>query len=115
MNLLEKSQASPLVNENGTLYVAGSRVSFQSIVYHYELGASVEQLAQKFPVLKLADIYSAIAYYLNHRDAVKDYLRQREALDDEAQEKIESEPQYQKTTAELRARLMTRKLQSNQP
>lgn len=95
--------------KDGRILVADSRVSLDSVVHHYKLGASAEQIAQKFPALDLADVYAAITYYLNHKEAVEEYLRQQEAEGDEAQEKIESDPQYQKTSAELRARLLARK------
>ena len=112
MTSLEKTQALPLrLTEDGTIRVADSRVSLDSVVHHYKLGASAEQIAQKFPALDLADIYAAIAYYLNNKEAVEEYLRRQEARGDEVQRKIESDPQYQKTSAELRERLAARKSQ----
>ena len=110
MTTLEKTQTLPLrLTEDGTIRVADSRVSLDSVVHHYKLGASAEQIAQKFPALDLADVYAAITYYLKHEETVEEYLRQREAAGDEVQEKIESDPLYQKTSAELRARLLSRK------
>jgi len=110
MTTLEKTQAMPLyLTEDGTIRIADSWVSLDSVVYHYKLGASAEQIAQKFPALDLADVYAAITYFLNHEETVEEYLRQQEAEGDEVQKKIESDPQYQKTSAELRARLLARK------
>jgi uncharacterized protein (DUF433 family) len=110
MSTLEKTQAMPLhLTEDGTIRIADSRVSLDSVVHHYKLGASAEQIAQKFPALDLADVYAAITYFLNHEETVEEYLRQQEAEGDEVQEKIESDPLYQKTSAELRARLLARK------
>jgi uncharacterized protein (DUF433 family) len=110
MTTLETSQELPLrLTEDGTIRIAGSRVSLDSVVHHYKLGASAEQIAQKFPALDLADIYAAITYYLNHKEAIEEYLREQEAKGDEAQKRIESDPQYQKSSAELRARLLARK------
>jgi len=115
MTTLEKTQTLPLrLTEDGTIRVADSRVSLDSVVHHYKLGASAEQIAQKFPALELADVYAAITYYLNHEEAIEEYLRQQEAKGDEAQEKIESDPQYQKNSAELRARLLARKSELKQ-
>lgn len=110
MTTLEKTQAMPLrLTEDGTIRIADSRVSLDSVVQHYKLGASAEQIAQKFPALDLADVYAAITYFLNHEESVEEYLRQQEAKGDEVQEEIESAPQYQKHSAELRARLLARK------
>src|SRR2546423_15657834 len=98
MTTLEKTQTLPLrLAEDGTIRIADSRVSLDSVVHHYKLGASAEQIAQKFPALDLADIYAAIAYYLNNKEAVEEYLRWQEAQGDEVQGKIESDPQFQKT------------------
>ena len=97
MTTLEKTQTLPLrLTEDGTIRIADSRVSLDSVVHHYKLGASAEQIAQKFPALDLADIYAAITYYLKHQETIEEYLRQQEAEGDEVQKKIESDPQYQK-------------------
>jgi uncharacterized protein (DUF433 family) len=110
MSTLETSQKLPLrLTEDGTIRIADSRVSLDSVVQHYKLGASAEQIAQKFPALDLAYVYAAITYYLNHEEIVEEYLRQQEAKGDEIQKKIESDPQYQKKSIELRARLLARK------
>jgi uncharacterized protein (DUF433 family) len=110
MTTLETTQNLPLrLTEDGTIRIADSRVSLDSVVHHYKLGASAEQIAQKFPTLDLADVYAAITYYLNHEETIEEYLRQQEVKGDEIQKKIESDPQYQKKSSELRARLLTRK------
>ena len=91
MTTLETTQTLPLrLTEDGTIRIANSRVSLDSVVYHYKLGASAEQIAQKFPALDIADIYAAITYYLHHEEAVEEYLRQQEAKSDEVQQQIES-------------------------
>jgi len=109
MTILETMQTVPLtLTEDGTIQIRGSRVSLDSIVHHFKLGATAEQIAQKFPSLPLADIYAAITYYLNHREAVEEYLRQQEAEGDAIQQRIEADPQYQVAIAELRERLLAR-------
>jgi hypothetical protein len=40
-------------------------------------GSTPEEIAIQFSVLNLEDIYSAIAYYLNHRQEIDSYLQQR--------------------------------------
>lgn len=110
MSTLENTQTLPLrLTEDGTIRVADSRVSLESVVHHYKLGASAEQIAHKFPALDLADVYATITYYLSHEATVEEYLKQQEAKGDRVQERIESDPQYQKQSAELRARLLARK------
>ena len=55
-------------------YVAGSRVSLASVIFVFRNGASPETIRQDFPSLSLAQVYGAIAYYLEHEQTVKDYL-----------------------------------------
>src|SRR5215210_6706819 len=116
MTTLETTQELPLrLTEDGAIRIADSRVSLDSVVHHYKLGASAEQIAQKFPALDLADVYAAVAYYLNHEEAVEEYLRRQDAAGDEVQKQIESDTQYQKNSADLRARLLARKSENKQP
>lgn len=115
MTTLDNTQTLPLrLTEDGTIRVADSRVSLDSVVHHYKLGASAEQIAQKFPALDLADVYAAITYYLSHEETVEEYLREQAASGDEVQKKIESDPHHQKTSAELRARLLSRRSELKQ-
>jgi uncharacterized protein (DUF433 family) len=108
--MLEQTQAVPLrLMDDGTVRIAESRVTLESVIHHYKLGASAEQILKKFPALTLADVYAAISYYLNNKDSVEDYLEKQEAKGDEIQERSESNPQYQKHSAEIKNRLLTRK------
>jgi uncharacterized protein (DUF433 family) len=111
MATLEETQTVPLVlTEGGTIRIKGSRVSLDSIVHHFKLGSTAEQIAHKFPSLELADIYAAITYYLNHREAVEEYLQQQESEGDDVQQRIESDPQYQIAMEGQRERLLARRL-----
>ena len=109
MVALEETINVPLtVTEHGTIRVKGSRVSLDSIVHHFNLGATAEQIVQSFPSLSLGDIYAAIAYYFAHREAVEEYLKQQEAEADDLQQQMEFDPKYQKSIAELRSRMLAR-------
>jgi len=55
---------------DGGYYVAGARVSLDSIVYAFLRGAGAESIAQSFPVLRLEEVYGAIAFYLAHQAEV---------------------------------------------
>ena len=52
---------------NGGYYVAGTRISLDSIVYSFKEGQSPEAIQEDFPPLKRAEIYGAIAFYLDHQ------------------------------------------------
>ncbi len=106
---LEETISTPLViTEQGTIRVKGSRVSLDSIIYHFKLGATAEQIVQSFPSLNLGDVYSSIAYYLTHRPQIEEYLQQQDTEADALQEQLESRPSYQAEIAELRSRILGR-------
>ncbi|MGV2391344.1 MAG UNVERIFIED_CONTAM: DUF5615 family PIN-like protein [Microcystis novacekii LVE1205-3] len=49
-------------------------MTLDSILASYHNGSTPEEIAIQFSVLRLEDIYSAIAYYLNHRQEIDSYL-----------------------------------------
>jgi uncharacterized protein (DUF433 family) len=63
---------------NGGYYVAGTRISLDSVVCSFERGNSPEAIQESFPLLKLAQIYGAIAFYLDHQAEVRQYLEEKE-------------------------------------
>jgi len=78
MVALEETISMPLiVTEHGTIRIKGSRVSLDSVIHHFKLGATAEQIVQSFPSLSLGDVYSSIAYYLTHRQEIEEYLQEQ--------------------------------------
>ena len=63
---------------NGGYYVTGTRVSLDSVVYSFERGSSPEAIQQSFPALTRAQVYGAIAFYLDHQAEVRQYLENEE-------------------------------------
>jgi len=63
---------------NGGYYVAGTRISLDSVVYSFNEGNSPEAIQEDFPLLKRAQIYGAIAFYLDHQAEIDGYLAQTE-------------------------------------
>jgi uncharacterized protein (DUF433 family) len=64
----------------GGYYIAGTRISLDSIVYAFRRGESPETIHQNFELLLLEEVYGAIAYYAEgRRNAVPlpDDLRDR--------------------------------------
>ncbi len=109
MVALEETISMPLVvTEHGTIRIKGSRVSLDSIIHHFKLGAIADQFVQSFPSLSLGDVYLSIAYYPAHRQEIEEYLQQQETAADALQEQLESNPDYQAEIAELRSRVMGR-------
>ncbi len=59
---------------NGGYYVAGTRVSLDSIVNSFLEGLSPEAILEDFDTLSLEQVYGAITYYLANQPAVEAYL-----------------------------------------
>jgi len=109
MPALEATQPVPLVTaEDGTIRIASTRVSLESVVHHYQQGATAEEIALRFPALRLADVHACLAYYLNHREEVREYLARQQQRADELRERIAADPVQQRGLAEMRVRLHQR-------
>ena len=63
----------------GGYWIAGTRISLDSIVYAFNRGAAPESIQRAFPLVSLEDIYGAITYYLAHIQEIDTYLEQGEA------------------------------------
>jgi uncharacterized protein (DUF433 family) len=85
---------------DGNYYVAGTRISLDSIVHVFRRGESPETIFQNFELLRLEEVHGAIAYYLANQADVDAYvIRQSEKW---ADGKRNAEP----LPANLRERLM---------
>lgn len=63
---------------HGGLWIAGTRVSLDSIVYAYRQGLSPEEIRDRFPAVTLEQVYGAITFYLARKEEVDPYLQQGE-------------------------------------
>jgi uncharacterized protein (DUF433 family) len=84
---------------NGGFYVAGTRVSLDSIVYSFKAGDSPETIRQNFSSLSLEQVYGAITFYLAHEQDLDANIREGEA------EFERSVPPLSESRPELYARL----------
>jgi uncharacterized protein (DUF433 family) len=56
--------------------IGKTRVTLQTVLYEFQNGACPEEIVHSYPTLRLADVYATIAYYLNHRTEVDEYLQE---------------------------------------
>jgi uncharacterized protein (DUF433 family) len=91
--------------EDGSIRLVGSRVTLDSIVHEFKLGATAEQIYHSFPAVSLRGIYGAIFYYLANTEAVEEYLLQREERAEKTQRFIEDHLD----TKNLRERILFRR------
>lgn len=59
---------------NGAYFVAGTRVSLDSVVYAFLRGDSPEGIAESFPALTLEQVFGALTFYLANREMIDEYL-----------------------------------------
>lgn len=60
---------------DGAYYIAGTRISLDSIVFAFRDGESPESILESFPMAgPLVRIYGAITFYLENTEKVEAYL-----------------------------------------
>lgn len=65
---------------DGGYWIAGTRISLDSIVLAFLEGLSPETIvAECFPVLTLEQVYGAVTYYLGHRAEIDEHLKKADA------------------------------------
>jgi uncharacterized protein (DUF433 family) len=89
----------------GVFRVGNTRVTLDTVITSYNLGATPEEIVQQFPTLLLADIYAVVTYYLRHKSEVEKYLGERR---DKARV-IRQENEKRFPAEGLRERLLARK------
>jgi len=88
--------AGPLplnADADGVVRVGGTRVTLDTIVEAFQEGLTPEEIQQQYPSVGLPDLYSAVTYYLHHREEVEEYLsrraREREAVRREVESRFD--------------------------
>jgi uncharacterized protein (DUF433 family) len=92
-------------DETGTIRVAGTRITLDVIIGAHHRGDTPQEIAEAFPDLGLAVIYSVIAYYLHHQSELDAYLAEREKEAQKLRQHFENDPRNK----ELRAKLIARR------
>jgi uncharacterized protein (DUF433 family) len=63
---------------DGGYYIAGTRISLDSIVHAFQVGESPDEILRSFPMAgPLVRIYGAITFYLENTEKVEAYLREQ--------------------------------------
>ena len=77
---LERETPPLRQDAHGVLRVGQTRVTLESIMSPFEQGARAEEIALRYDVLDLHDVYATLSYYLGPRQVMKKYLdRARQA------------------------------------
>ena len=104
--VLAETQAVPMkVDRDGVIRIGGTRVRLDTVILAFNEGYTAEEIVSQYPSLKLADVYAVIAYYLNNRVVIDDYVTKRTEAAKTLRRAIEATPEYQ----QFRERLLTRR------
>ena len=108
MDLAAVTEKIPIeTDKDGVIRVGKTRVTLETLVSAFNDGSTAEEIAYQFPVLKLADVYAVITYYLRNRDTVEKYLNNRMKLS----EQVKRRNQENENMNEIRERLLARQNQ----
>ncbi len=53
-------------------------MTLDAVVTAFRAGTTAEEIAQRFPIVSLSDVYQIIVHYLNHTSEIEAYLSQRQ-------------------------------------
>jgi uncharacterized protein (DUF433 family) len=96
-------------DRDGVVRVGNTRITLDTLVIGFMEGATAEELAQQYPSVQLADIYSVIGYYLRQRSEVERYLEQRRQQAD----RVRAQNETRADSAGIRERLEARQTSGN--
>jgi uncharacterized protein (DUF433 family) len=96
----------PLATDaHGVVRVADTRITLETVIAAFKAGATAEEIGLQFPSLSLAAIYAVLSFYLQHREDVETYLREREKQAEAAGQEIRA----RFGSAGIRERLLARR------
>jgi uncharacterized protein (DUF433 family) len=68
---------------NGSFYLIGSRVPLATIIHDFRNGDTPEATQSNFETLTLAQVYGAIAFYLDNTEEVEKDMAERRRVEEE--------------------------------
>jgi uncharacterized protein (DUF433 family) len=105
MHLAAATFSHPLREDpDGTIRVGPSRVTLQAVLGAYHQGAGPEEIALRYPVLTLEQVYATISFYLANEVALREYLEEHRRATAAARERVERQPTVVHLRDKLRAR-----------
>ena len=79
------------VDAHGTIRVAGTRLTLETLLAVYQEGKTPEEIVECFAGITLGDVYAVLSYYFHHRAEVEAYLVEQEAAADAVWRELEAQ------------------------
>jgi|SRR5271154_5629173 len=106
LSLAQKEPIPLSSSSDGAIRIAGTRVTLDTVAEAFREGATAEEIAQQYPSVPLADVYSVLGYLLRHQEEVATYLSQRA----EQRKSVRAENERRCDAEGVRARLLARRV-----
>ena len=88
-------------------WIAGKRISLDSVVYAFRRGAAPESIRRSYPLLTLEEIYGAIAFYLANQAEIDLYLAKEEIEAEKARKiSLENHPDWHEKMQKAKRELL---------
>jgi len=93
MAVAETSYRHIVLDDNGVPVIAGANTKVSELIAEIQAhGLSPEELCYQLPHLSLGQIYSALAYYWDHKEEVDRDLERRAKLADDLRRELGQPP-----------------------
>jgi uncharacterized protein (DUF433 family) len=74
--ILQHIEMRPSAMHGQKACIAGTRISVQDIyVWHELMGKAPDQILSEYPFLTLAQVHSALSYYYDHAEEIREQVR----------------------------------------
>lgn len=91
------------------LYIVGSRVPIDRVVWEYRNGEDPETIQSHYPTLSLEEVNGAIAFYLNHKDEVEHAMEERRRAEDAYTAAHPAPPEIKQRFERMRRQMASRR------
>ena len=76
-------------DSHGVIRVGKTRVTLDLVIGAFKRGASPETIASQYTAITLAEVYAVVAYYLQNREEIDEYLQKREIEGEQTRHELE--------------------------
>ncbi len=81
----------------------GTRIDLTMVIELHRQGLTPEQIVERFPTLEVVQVDAAIAYFMQNRESVEEYMRRVEDFGAKIRREIESRQSPSEAVQRIRA------------
>ncbi|HEX8681788.1 MAG TPA: DUF433 domain-containing protein [Ardenticatenaceae bacterium] len=104
MTLLETRYEHIILNDKGVPVIAGTTMKvIELVLAHQAYSMGPDELHDSFPYLSMGQIYSALAYYWDHKEELDEDIQRRHELVEQIRRELGTSPLMERLKAIKRA------------